>query len=246
MKRLLIALFMLVGTGAHAGEVKVAVAANFTEPMKKIAAEFEKDTGNKAVLSFGATGQFYAQIRSGAPFDVLLAADEETPMRLEKDGAAMAGSRFTYAIGKLVLWSPSPGLVDARGAVLEKAGFGHLAIANPRLAPYGAAAMETLTKMNLADKLQSKIVEGENIGQTFQFVATRNAELGFVALSQVTKAGKLESGSAWVVPDKLYTPIRQNAAILSRGRNNPAALALAKYLRGAKAGAIIRSYGYDL
>ncbi len=246
MKRIVFGLLLLCSASASADEVRVAVAANFAAPMQKIAADFEKDTGHQAVLSFGATGQFYAQIRNGAPFDVLLAADEETPMRLEKDGAAMAGSRFTYAIGKLVLWSPSPGLVDARGAVLEKAGFGHLAIANPRLAPYGAAAMETLTKMNLADKLQSKIVEGENIGQTFQFVATKNAALGFVALSQVTKDGKLESGSAWVVPGKLYTPIRQDAAILSRGRNNPAALALAKYLRGAKAGAIIRSYGYDL
>jgi molybdate transport system substrate-binding protein len=224
--------------------VQVAVAANFTAPMQRIAAQFEQDTGNKAVLSFGSTGKFYAQIRNGAPFEVFLAADDDTPAKLEQEGLGLPGTRFTYAIGQLALWSPKDGYVDARGDVLRTGRFAHLAIGNPRTAPYGAAAVETLTKLALYERLKPKLVEGENISQTQQFVSTGNAELGFVALSQVWKDGKLTSGSAWIVPSKLYGPIRQDAVILKKGEANPAARALASYLTSAKAKAIIRAYGY--
>lgn len=239
--------FGLAAGSASADEVQVAVAANFTAPMQKIAADFEKDTGHKALLSFGATGSFYVQIRNGAPFDILLAADAETPSRLEKEGLGVPGSRFTYAIGKLVLWSAKPGFVDGKGDVLNKGDFRHVAIANPKLAPYGAAAMEALTRLGLLTALQPKFVQGESIAQTYQFIVTGNAELGFVALSQVlNKEGKLASGSAWVVPASLYMPIRQDAVILAHGKDKAAAAALMKYLRGDKARAVIKSYGYDL
>ncbi len=248
IKRCLSALVVWVGllaaAGAQAGEVSVAVAANFTAPMQRIAAQFEADTGHKAVLSFGATGKFYAQIRNGAPFDVLLAADDETPARLEKEG--QGGSRTTYAIGKLVLWSKQPGLVDDRGEVLKAARFERLALADPKLAPYGAAAVEAMTRLGVLDALRPKLVQGENIAQTYQFVATGNAQLGFVALSQVWADGKLKEGSAWLVPGSLYSPIRQDAILLNKGKDNPAAAALLQYLRGAKAAGIIRAYGYDL
>lgn len=242
--RLLFGLLLALAEPVLADEVQVAVAANFTVPMKAIAADFEKDTGHKAQLAFGSTGKFYAQIKNGAPFQVLLAADDETPSRLEKEGSAVAGSRFTYAIGTLVLWSAKPGFVDDKGAVLAKGDFEHLALANPKLAPYGAAAMETLAKLGLADKLQAKIVQGENISQAYQFAATGNAELGFVALSQVMKDGKIGSGSAWVVPSVMHAPIRQDAVILANGKGNAAAEALMKYLRSAKAQALVKSYGY--
>jgi molybdate transport system substrate-binding protein len=175
-------LAFLVASAAHAGEVQVAVAANFTAPMQKIAAGFEKESGHKVALSFGGTGKFYAQIRNGAPFQVLLAADDETPARLEKEGLGAAGSRFTYAIGRLVLWSAKPGFVDSEGAVLKAGKFNKLALANPKLAPYGHAAIETLTRLGLLANLQSRFVQGENIAQTWQFISTGNAELGFVAL----------------------------------------------------------------
>jgi molybdate transport system substrate-binding protein len=229
----------------RAADVQVAVAANFTTPMQKIAADFEKDTGHKAQLAFGSTGKFYAQIRNGAPFEVFLAADDKTPAKLEQEGLAMNGSRFTYAIGQLALWSAKPGYVDDKGAVLKQGTFDHLAIANPKLAPYGAAAVETLTRLGLFPSLESKFVQGENIAQTFQFVSTGNAELGFVALSQVFVDGTLKSGSAWIVPDSLHSPIRQDAVVLARGKDNPAALALMKYLKTDKARAIIKAYGYN-
>jgi molybdate transport system substrate-binding protein len=228
---------------AQAAEVRVAVAANFAAPMQKIAALFEADTGHKAVLAYGSTGRFYAQIRNGAPFDVLLAADDETPARLEREG--QGGSRTTYAIGKLVLWSKQPALVDDLGEVLKSGSFEKLALADPRLAPYGRAAIETLSKLDLLDALRPKFVQGENIAQTWQFIATENAQLGFVALSQVWADGKLKEGSLWRVPATLYSPIRQDAILLHKGQNNAAATALLAYLRGEKARNIIRSYGYD-
>jgi molybdate transport system substrate-binding protein len=247
MKRLA-ALFAAIAYAAiaHAGEVQVAVAANFTAPMQKIAAAFEHDTGNKAILAFGATGKLYAQISNGAPFEVMLAADTQTPARLEKERLAVPGTHFTYATGKLVLWSARPGYVDADGAVLKSSGFAHLAIANPKTAPYGAAALAVLEKLGLFNTLQAKIVEGENIAQAYQFVATGNAPLGFVALSQVCRDGKISSGSGWIVPANLYVPIRQDAVVLAKGRANPAASALVDYLKSAKAKAIIASYGYAL
>jgi molybdate transport system substrate-binding protein len=244
--RLITSFFLaLISHGAVAADVQVAVAANFTAPMQAIAAGFEQATGHRAKLAFGSTGKFYAQIKNGAPFDVLLAADDETPAKLERDGTALAGSRFTYSIGRLALWSAKPGYVDDQGAVLKQGAFRHLALANPKLAPYGAAAVETLNKLGLLAALQPKFVQGENIAQTFQFVSTGNAELGFVALSQVTEGGKLKRGSAWIVPTGLHAPIRQNAVVLARGRDNPAALALMKYMKEDKARAIIRAYGYN-
>ncbi|MDR1063316.1 MAG: molybdate ABC transporter substrate-binding protein [Azoarcus sp.] len=234
-----------IAQGARAGEVAVAVAANFTAPMQEIVAEFAKDTGHKAVPSFGSTGQFYTQIKNGAPFGVFLAADDTTPAKLEQEGGTVAGSRFTYAIGTLVLWSAQKGFVDDEGIVLEKNNFAHLSIADPVKAPYGTAAVETLKKLGLYERLSAKIVTGNNIAQAHQFISTGNAELGFVALSQVYKAGKLTSGSAWIVPAKLYEPILQDAVLLANARDNDAAIALLKYLREPKAAAIIKSYGYQ-
>ena len=230
---------------AHADEVTVAVAANFTAPMQKIAQMFEADTGHKATLSFGATGKFYAQIANGAPFDVFLAADDTTPAKMEQENRTVANTRFTYAIGRLVLYSAQPGYVDDKGEVLKTGDFKHIAIANPKLAPYGLAAQQTLQKMGVLDKLQPRFVMGENIGQSYQFVASGNAPLGFVALSQVMADGKISQGSAWVVPADLHDPIRQDAVVLQRAAHNPAAKALAQYLQGDKARAVIRAYGYS-
>ena len=237
---------LLFSLCSHAAEVQVAVAANFFGPMKVIAADFEKATGHKAVLSSGATGKFYAQIQGGAPFDVFLAADDETPARLDKEGATVAGSRFTYATGKLVLWSANADLVDAKGEVLRGGKFAHLALAAPKLAPYGAAAIETLTRLGLLAQLEPKFVQGESIGQTFSFISTGNAELGFVALSQVWESGKLKGGSAWIVPSDLHSPIRQDAVQLNRAKDNAAAAALMEFLKSDGAKAVIRSFGYDV
>ena len=237
---------LLLSQSASAEEVQLAVAANFTAPMQKIATEFEKDSGHKARLMFGATGKFYAQISNGAPFEVLLSADDETPARLERDGLAVAGSRFTYATGRLVLWSPVDGRVDGEGKVLRDQGIRHIAIANPKTAPYGQAAIETLQAMGLLGSLQGKFVQGENIAQAFQFVQTGNAELGFVALSQVWKDGRLASGSGWVIPAGQHQPIRQDAVLLSRASGNPAARALLDYLRSSAGRQTIQAYGYDL
>jgi molybdate transport system substrate-binding protein len=239
-------LALLLALPAQAGEVSVAVAANFTAPMNAIAAEFAKDTGHVAKPAFGATGKFYAQIKNGAPFQMLLSADDETPTKLAQEGLADPASRFTYAIGTLVLWSAKPGVVNANAEVLKKGQFNKLALANPKLAPYGKAAVEVLTGMGLLESVTPKFVLGENIAQTWQFASTGNADLGFVALSQVMKDGKIASGSGWIVPAKLHTPIRQDAVILASGKGNPAAEALAKYLKSDKAKAIIRGYGYDI
>ncbi|WP_413043376.1 molybdate ABC transporter substrate-binding protein [Pseudomonas sp. YJ42] len=228
----------------HADEVQVAVASNFTAPMQSIAERFEQETGHKALLAFGSTGKFYAQIRNGAPFDVLLAADDVVPTKLEAEALGVTGSRFTYAIGTLVLWSAKDGYLDDATTLTQRP-FRHLAIANPKTAPYGAAAMATLTKLGLAESLQGKLVQGENIAQTHQFIATGNAELGFVALSQVISDGKIRQGSAWIVPAEYHPPIRQDALLLSKGRGNPAARALLDYLRSAKASEVIEAYGYS-
>ncbi len=236
---------VLAPAAALADDVQVAVAANFTAPMKLIAADFEKDTGHKAVLTFGATGKFYAQITNGAPFEVFLAADDETPAKLEKEGAAVNGSRFTYATGKLVLWSAQPGVVDVRGEILKKGDFKKIAIAAPKLAPYGAAAVETMNKLGLQAVLEPKLVQGESIGQTFSFVSTGNAELGFIALSQVYEGGKIRSGSAWIVPGSLHSPIRQDAVLLAKAKDSKAAVQLMAFLKTEKARAVIRSFGYE-
>lgn len=231
---------------AWADEVQVAVAANFTAPIQAIAKDFEKDTGHKLVAAYGATGQFYAQIKNGAPFDVFLSADDSTPAKLEHEQEIVPGSRFTYAVGTLALWSAKEGYVDAEGEVLKKNDFKHLSIANPKTAPYGLAATQVLDRLGLKEATQSKIVEGQNITQAFQFVSTGNAELGFVALSQIYKDGKVSNGSAWIAPSNLHAPIRQDAVILKKGKDNAAAKALVAYLKGPKAAAVIKSYGYEI
>jgi molybdate transport system substrate-binding protein len=241
----LLASLLLAASPAHADEISIAVAANFTAPMKLIAAEFEKDSGHKVLASFGSTGKFYAQIKNGAPFEILLAADDETPAKLVKENVGAAGSQFTYAIGRLVLWSAKAGYVDGAGAVLKKGDFAHLSLAEPKLSPYGAAAVETLKTLGTYEATAPKIVTAENITQAYQFISSGNAELGFVALSQVLKDGRTE-GSSWLVPTTLYTPIRQDAVLLAPAKGKPAAEALMKFLNGDKAKAIIKSFGYAL
>jgi molybdate transport system substrate-binding protein len=242
----MLVLALSVASSVRADDVRVAVASNFTAPMQKIAEQFAKDTGHNAVLAFGATGKFYAQIKNGAPFEILLAADGTTPSKLEQEGAAVHGSHFAYAIGKLVLWSAQPGVVDAKGEVLRGGKFQHIALGNPKTAPYGAAAVEVMARLQVLDALAPKFVQGENITQTYQFIASGNAELGFVALSQVIKDGKVTDGSVWIVDPDLYAPLRQEAVLLLPGKGKSGAVALMAYLKTAKAQAVIQSYGYTL
>lgn len=238
-------LFFMAGA-LHAAETQVAVAANFAEPVRAIAQVLHKTTGHTLKITLGSTGRLYAQIRNGAPFDVLLAADTRAPEQLETDGLAQPGSRFTYATGKLVLWSANAAKVDGQGAVLKGDGFRKLAIANPKTAPYGAASVEAIDKLGLTAALTPKLVQGESIGQTYNFAVTGNAEIAFVALSQVLEGGRLKSGSMWAVPQNLYAPIRQDAVLLKTGANNEAAIALMKLLQSPNIKTLIRSYGYDL
>jgi len=245
MRWILAFIAVLLFTAARADTVSVAVAANFTAPAKALAQMLQQTTGHTASLSFGATGTFTAQIENGAPFDVLMAADAKSPAKLEADGLTVAGSRRTYAIGRLALWSAQPGLVDEQGKVLGGGRFDKLAIANPKLAPYGEAAMQTLEKLGLAAQLQPKLVMGENIGQTYQFVVSGNAQLGFVALSQVMANGKpVASGSLWTVPENLHAPIVQDVVLLKHGADNPAARAWMALLRSPAAQELMRGYGY--
>lgn len=239
-------LFGAIVQPAAAGEVNAAVAANFTAPVQQIVELFQKETGHTVKLSFGSSGKFYAQIKEGAPFDVFLAADEKNPGLLEQEGLAVAGTRFVYALGKLVLWSAKPGLVDDRGAVLSHGNYNKIAYADPKLAPYGLAAQEALQKMNLWDKVQGKLVTGESIAQAYQFAASGNADLAFIALSQITKDGKITEGSWWIVPADMYNPINQAAIRLTAAKDKAAAQAFLKFLKSEKAVAIIRSFGYEL
>lgn len=234
-----------LATPASAAEVQVAVAANFAGPLAKIGEGFTAATGHSLKVSSGATGKFYAQVVAGAPFEVLIAADDETPKRLVAEGHAVAGSSFTYAIGKLVLWSARPGYVDRDGAVLGEGAFAHLAVANPKVAPYGAAGLEVLKARGLAEAVAPKLVTAESIAQAYQFVFTGNAELGFVALSQVI-GGQPAKGSYWLVPPSLYGEIRQDAVLLKAGAKNPAAAALLAYLQSDAAKAVIQAHGYGL
>ena len=237
-------LFVAYVTNLRAEEALVAVAANFSAPMQQIAASFQKDTGHQLKISFGATGGIYAQIKNGGPFDVFLSADQITPQKLEAEGLGVAATRFNYAIGQLVLWSKQDGLVDDKGQVLSGKNIQRIALANPKLAPYGVAAWETMTALGLLEELKSKVVQGDNIALTYQFVSTQNAQVGFVALSQVFANGQLTSGSAWIVPPHLYKPIRQDVILLKNGKDNSAAKALLMYLKGEKAKAVMKSYGY--
>jgi molybdate transport system substrate-binding protein len=245
-RRLLLAAVACVAVPAQAAQVSVAVASNFAQPMQEIAAAFEQSSGHRVVLSLGSSGRFYAQVRNGAPFHLLLSADQEIPARLESEGLAVEGSRFTYARGRLALWSATPNRVDAQGKVLRSGDFRRLALASPRLAPYGTAAMQVIDRLGLSKQLQPRIVEGENIAQAHQFVATGNAELGFVAWSQVQSQGRIAAGSGWLVPAEMHAPIRQDAVLLRAARDQPQALALAVFLRGEAARAIIRRHGYEL
>ncbi len=233
----------LVAGASYAGDVQVAVAANFTDTAKDIAVAFEKKTGNHVVMSFGSSGTFLSQIEQGAPFEVFLSADAERPTKLEADGFGITGTRFVYAYGTLVLWSATPGFVDDKGAVLAKGQFDHLSIADPAAAPYGVAAVETLKKLGLYDKLQSKIVKGTSIAQAYTFVNSGSAELGFVALSQIYK---FKRGSVWYVPHEDYTPIDQQAVLLKPGAADPAAKAYLDFLKSPEAITIIKSYGYEV
>jgi molybdate transport system substrate-binding protein len=237
-----IATWVLTSTNLPAAQTNVAVAANFTEAAREIAAAFKAKTGHEAVLSFGSSGQFYTQITQGAPFQVFLSADDARPKKLTDDGLAVAESRFTYAIGKLVLWSKMPGLVKGE-ETLKGASFAKLSICNPTAAPYGAAAVEAMKVLKIYEALQPKLVEGATITQAFQFVETGNAELGFVALSQLTGN---DTGSRWLIPQELYSPIRQDAVLLKSGASNEAATGFISFLRSPEARAIIEKYGYVL
>jgi molybdate transport system substrate-binding protein len=243
----LVAALVLLAAGlaarASAGETQVAVAANFTAPAKEIAAAFAAATGHRAVLSFGSSGQFYAQMAHGAPYEVFLSADADRPKKAEQEGLAAPGTRFTYAVGRLVLFSRTPGLVDPAGAVLKTGRFAHIAIADPAAAPYGAAAIQTMQKLGAYEALKPKIVQGSSITQAYQFVATGAAELGFVALSQVVNE---PGGSRWVAPAADHAPIDQQAVLLSTGRKNPAARAFLAFLKSPAAAAIIKRYGYEV
>ncbi|WP_078117782.1 molybdate ABC transporter substrate-binding protein [Thiosocius teredinicola] len=232
---------LMIGATASGDQVNVAVAANFTAAMKEVAAGFEKATGHKAVLSFGSTGKLYAQILHGAPFGVFLAADQERPRKLVEAGKA--SGQFTYANGKLVLWSKQEDLIGDTADVLKNGGFKRLAIANPKTAPYGVAAMQVLDSLGIAKAVRPKLVRGDSIAQTHQFAATGNTELGFVALAQVVLS---DGGSRWIVPQEMYDPIRQDAVLLAKGTDQPAAAALLDYLKGDEARAIIERYGYGL
>jgi molybdate transport system substrate-binding protein len=230
---------------ACADEVQVAVAANFSAAAQKIAAQFEKDTGHLVKLSFGATGRFYAQIEAGAPFDVLVAADQKTPAKLVAEGKGLPATLRTYAIGKLVLWSADPTLVDADGVVLRAGKWRHLSVADAKLAPYGQAARETLASLKLTDAVQPRIVTAENIGQALQFVQSGNAELGFVALGQVQPPdGSKPAGSLWVVPSSLYEPIRQDVVVIAATRIPKAATQFVDYLASDQAREVIKACGY--
>jgi len=236
-------LLVMAHGSARAAETQVAVAANFTAPAKEIAAAFRTATGHTATLSFGASGAFYAQIANGAPFEVFLSADADRPAKAENDGFAVPGSRFTYAIGRLVLYSTIAGMVDPAGAVLKRGTFAHLAIADPVAAPYGAAAVETIARLGLTTTVRPKLVTANSITNAYQFVATGAAELGFVAQSQVIG---VTGGSRWLIPAALHAPIIQQAVLLRTGAANPAATAFIAFLRGPQAAAIIRRYGYEV
>ena len=228
---------------ALSGEANVAVAANFAVPARELAHRFGQETGHRILLATGSTGKHFAQIFNGAPFAAFLAADETRPTRLEEEGLAVAGSRFTYAVGRLVLWSARRDLVDAEGEVLGGAGFNHLAMASETLAPYGAAARQTLQELGLWEELQGRIVRGENIGQAFQFAHSGNADLGLVALSQVLALAADQQGSWWLVPSRLHDPIRQQAVLL---RDDPVARSFLEFLKSRAAQDIITGYGYGL
>ena len=245
---ILFSLLLTLNPSAYANTVLVAVASDFTKPMDEIASAFEKATGHHADIAYGSSGKAFAQIQHGAPYEVYLSASESYPVGLEKTGHAVTNSRFVYALGKLVLWSATPGFVDNQGKVLTTGKFKHIALADPAHAPYGVKAEEVMKNLGVLEQLRPLFVMGENIAQTFQFVSTGNAELGFVSLAQVIdiESGKISPGSGWVIPDNLHSPFRQTAVLLTKGKDNPAALALMAFLKSPAALAIIKKYGFGL
>jgi len=236
---------MFTGT-ACAGEVSVAVAGNFFKPIKELVTEFEAQSGHKVELSVGSTGKLYAQISNGAPFELFFAADQKRPAKLVAQKLATKESQFTYARGQLVLWSKNPNVIDAHGKRLSSPALKRLAIANPKAAPYGEQAVNALTKLGLYKQLESKIVQGQNIGQTYQYVSSGSVEQGIIAMSQVTVNGKITTGSAWIIPSDLYDAIQQDAVLLEKGKNNPVAQQFLDYIKSPAALKIIRSFGYEV
>jgi molybdate transport system substrate-binding protein len=235
----------LIGPQAESAEVKIAVAANFTDATREIAPLFEQATGHTTKISYGSTGKLYSQIEHGAPFEVFLAADTKRPKKAETEGLAVSGSRFVYAKGKLVLWSAKPDLFKDGEAFLASGAFDHLAMANPKTAPYGLAAEQVMQHLNLLPTLAPKLVKGDSISQTFQFVTTGNAEAGFVAFAQI-KGWQGESGTLWEIPTDYYAPIDQAAVLLKKGEANPAATAYLKFLKSDAAREVIERYGYGV
>jgi molybdate transport system substrate-binding protein len=228
-----------------ADEVKIAVAANFTDVTRIIARLFEKETGHTTKVSYGSTGKLYSQIEHGAPYELFLAADTARPIKAENEGLAVTGSHFVYAKGKLALWSIDPDAFESGETYLKQANLKHLALANPKTAPYGQAALEVMQNIGSLAELESKLVKGDSISQTFQFVATGNANAGFVALSQI-KAWKGEAGSLWEIPQAYYAPIDQAAVMLKKGASNPAATAFLEFLKGKTARGVITEFGYGV
>ena len=247
MKKFLLSsvLFALIVTPALAEQALVAVAANFVPPFREAAVEFEKATGHTVQVASGSSGAFFTQIKNGAPFDVFFSADAERPKILEEEGLAVKGSRFTYAIGRLVLWSADPNLVKGEDT-LRSEKFKHLAIADPKTAPYGVAAKQVMQKLEVWESVQPRLVLGESLGQTIVFIESGNAELGFLALSQVMDPKIKGKGGRWDVPSNLHEPIKQDVVLLTKGKENPAANALMEFMRGPQATAIIERYGYEL
>ena len=241
---LVLLILFTTAIASHAEDATAAVAANFTSAFQRLAAAFNKTTGHRVTASFGATGSLYAQIHNGAPFDMLLSADEKYPRQLEEQKLGVSGTRFTYAVGRLALWSPKAGQIDDRGEILRNGNLARLAIANPKVAPYGVAAEETLRNLGLWTQWEPRLVQGESITQTFQFVSSGNASLGFVALAQVRALPKDDVGSYWLVPEKFHTPLRQDAILVQHGAHNAAARAFLEYLRSPEAKAIIEELGY--
>lgn len=239
------ALFFLLISPVHASEVNAAVASNFAAPMESIVALFQKESGHTVKVSLGSSGKLYAQIKSGAPFDIFLSGDDAIPKRLMQEGLADADSRFVYAEGKLVLWSAQPNLVDEKGKVLSKGNFNRLAIANPRYSPYGVAAKETLEKLTMWNSIQEKLSKGDDLMQTYQFAATENVDLAFIALSQIMRNGKVTKSSWWLVPDDFHKPISQSAVMLSGSKEQEAAKSFLTFLKSEKAAAVMRSFGYE-
>lgn len=246
MRTVLVIFFAFVTFKVQSETVRIAVASNFARPLETLTQAFERESGHQTRVSSAATGTLRIQIQNGGPFDVFLSADVAAPAKMIEAGLALPESRFTYAIGKLALWSMDPDLIDPQGFVLNAGRFRHLSIANPKTAPYGAAAVEVMTRLGLLQNLKSKWVQGENIAQAHQFVSSRNADLGFVALSQVVSPGVIPKGSLWIIPQSLYSPLRQDAILLSQGSRNPAALGFLDFLRSDVARKLIASMGYGL